>query len=109
MNEFKKLNLVLLGSAAVIALSVGITALVFWNIDHLVVVHFDALQGIDRLGTKYDILAIGGLALALMGVNYFLSRALFSRDRFLAWLLAVGNAGLMILSSAALMAIIFNN
>ncbi len=108
-SEFKKFNLLLWFAAALPTLSFIIFAAVFYDISHLIIVHFDAFSGIDFLGTKYDVFRMCGVAFAIAIVNFLLARALFARDRFLAWSLTIGNLALMVMFAAAILVIIFNN
>ena len=107
--EFKKFNFILASAAALPVLAFAIFAVIFYDISHLIIVHFDAFNGIDFLGTKYDVFWMSGVAVVVALINLLLSRALFTRDKFLAWSLAIGNLALMVMFAAAVLVIIFNN
>jgi hydrogenase-4 membrane subunit HyfE len=107
--EYKKFNLILLAALTLPVVSFFITAVIFYDIPHLIIVHFDAFNGIDFLGTKYDVLWICGVAFSMAIINFLLARAFFSRDKFLAWSLSFGNLALMILVLMAILVIVFNN
>ncbi len=105
----KRLNLTFYLSGLFIV-SAFITAFAaFYNVDHIIIVHFDAIKGIDFLGTKYDILGVWLIGFSIAVINGLLSRMLFSRDQFLAWGLALVNVVLAFLMLVAIVVIILNN
>lgn len=109
MTSNKKLY-VIFGAALFFAgLSLIVPFVVFYDVDHILVVHFDAFRGIDFLGTKNYILGFGATAVAMALINIILSWFLYNRDRFLSWALALGGLGISILALASSLAIIWSN
>jgi hypothetical protein len=81
----------------------------FWGVSYNIVIHFDVFRGIDVLDSPARAINAVIFAAFLNIIFIALARFLKSRDLFLAWALALGNAGLMALVLIAAVVIILNN
>ncbi|MDP3901693.1 MAG: hypothetical protein Q8Q37_01810 [bacterium] len=81
----------------------------FADIDHLLVIHFDAYRGIDYFGERSDVYDIWFSGLALVAINIFLISVFYKRRRFAAYLLSYGTAIIVVLILLAIDAIISIN
>ena len=75
----------------------------------LLVVHFDAFRGIDFLGDKFDVFNVLWIGLLVTLVNFFLSAALYYRERFLSYLIEYFNIFFALLILIAVAVIISVN
>lgn len=81
----------------------------FWGVSYNIVIHFDVFRGIDVLDSPARAINTVIFAAFLNIIFIALARFLKSRDPFLAWALALGNAGLMALVLISAIVIILNN
>ena len=109
MASDKNLYLIFVAASFFAGLSLLIPFIVFYDVDHILVVHFDAFRGIDFLGTKDYIFGFAGTGLGMVLINMILAWFLRERDRFLSWALACGGLGIALLSLASVLAIAWNN
>lgn len=59
------------------------------DVEHLLIIHFESLRGVDFLGSKNEALGIllSGLAIGL--INFFLASFIFNRNRLYSYLISI--------------------
>jgi len=105
----KLFNLSFLISFMLVAISFALSVIFFYDVEHLLVVHFDIFKGIDFFGGKNDIFLISAQFLALIFINSALSRFLYTRISFLAWSIASLSVALGIINLVSIITVIINN
>ncbi len=60
----------------------------FTDTGNLLVIHFDAFKGVDFFGDTRDVFDIVASSAVVWGINFILANTLYSRERFLSYLLA---------------------
>lgn len=111
MILLKDIHIVASMALAIIALIIaaGLVYVNFADVNHLLVIHFDAHRGIDLFGQKISVYNILWSNLLLIIINFFLVTVFYSRARFMAYLLAYSTTSLSLLILAAIMVIISVN
>ena len=104
-----RLNAALFASWLVALGTLATLTIKFYNVSHTIVIHFDAIKGIDFLGTRGDALRIGFLGLAFVAVNTALVKLFEHRERMLAWAIAGATLGIMAIELLAAIVIVLNN
>ncbi len=104
-----KLNATIIASWLVALGALTTLAIKFYNVTHIIVIHFDAIKGIDFLGTRGDALRIGFLGLAFVVVNTILVKLFEHRERMLAWTIAGATLGIAAIELLAAIVIVVNN
>jgi len=79
------------------------------DLDKLIILHYQALQGADVLGRKQDVLAMLFTGLIITGLNFLLAGAFFNRRFYLTQLLAAITVLMALLILMAVIAIISVN
>ena len=79
------------------------------DLDKLIILHYQALQGADILGRKQDVLAMLFSGLGIVVLNFLLASAFFSRRFYLTQLLAATTVLMALLILMAIIAIISVN
>lgn len=67
------------------------------TISSQIIVHFDQYVLVDRFGSIWDLAAIGGFGLVLIGMNALCAEALRERDKALAFFVAAATLVMSIL------------
>ncbi|TSC95613.1 MAG: Uncharacterized protein Athens071426_121 [Parcubacteria group bacterium Athens0714_26] len=78
-------------------------------VQNLLVIHYDTFNGIDFLGNKSDVLNLLFSGLVMIGLNIFLGRELYLREKFLSYLLAFSTPVFTLLILIGVFAIISIN
>ncbi len=104
-----KLNAVLAGGWLLAIGAFATLYIKFYNVTHTIVIHFDAIKGIDFLGTRGDAMRIGLLGLAFVVANTVLVKLFEHRERMLAWAIAGATLGIALLELLAAIVIVVNN
>lgn len=104
-----KLNAILIASWMIAMGALATLFIKFYNVTHTIVIHFDAVKGIDFLGTRGDALRIGFLSLAFVAVNTVLIKLFEHRERMLAWAIAGATLGIAAIELLAAIVIVVNN
>lgn len=76
---------VLIANSLLLMVSSILAYIFFGNINHLLVINFDAYRGISFLGTKWDVFGIVGLALIITLLNFAFLKLFRDREPFLAY------------------------
>lgn len=105
----KLLNLSFVVSFVFVAISFALSAIFFYDVNHLLVVHFDIFKGIDFFGTKNDVFLISAQFLSLIVINFFIAKFLYLRVSFLSWAIAALSLALGIINLVSIITIIINN
>ena len=71
--------------------------LAFRGIVGPLIIHFDSFNGIDFIGTKIQVFGIMIFGLIMLLINFFLADFIYSRERFLAYVLSFSSLVLGIL------------
>lgn len=110
MSKSHKLFFGMFGIGALLTIAAGLWAyFTIGGARHVLIVHFDAFNGIDFLGTRRDVLGIALSAAVMNAVNFLLGNAFYSRERFVAWMIAAVNLLVSICVLAVIGIIIVNN
>lgn len=96
-------------AAVFLAAGFSFTYVKLADLQNLLIIHFDSFRGIDFLGEKKDVFGILAVGLAMLAVNGLLANRLYSRDRFLSYLLSFSSAVAGLLILIAVVAIISIN
>lgn len=104
-----KLRILFAFSSLALVSAILVAYFAFINTSHVLVVHFNALNGINYLGTRADVFGIGAVAFVINLVNVSLARFLYQREKIFAYILAVANTVFMALVFAAIVVIAVNN
>lgn len=96
-------------ATAIACVALGIMIIAFKDTDHLLVLHFDAVRGIDRFGTREEAIGITVFGLAMNIINIGLVKVLYDRDRLLAWFIAAVNIVVVSIVLLATIIIVINN
>lgn len=78
------------------------------SVDHLLVIHFTGMDGIDYSGTKADVYSVILSGLAMAGLNFFFANYFYRRDKFFSYLFAYFNvflAGLILIALAVIISV----
>ncbi len=110
MHMNRRLLLGIFGiSFGVLAVASAFAYHAFYDVTHLLIVHFDAFRGIDFLGTRRDVFGVAATALAVNAVNAFLAGAFWKRYPFLSAVIAGATLVFSIFVAATLGLIVVNN
>lgn len=96
-------------SFAILAVASAFAYRAFYDVTHLLIVHFDAFRGIDFLGTRRDVFGIAATAFAAYLTNALLAGACRERYPFLAAFIAWSTLAFSILVGVTLGLIVANN
>ena len=97
------------GAAAAIVMGFVIAAVQLWDVQSVLVLHFDAFRGADFFGKPSDVFDILMVGLIVCVINAFLAERLYTRERFLSYVLAFGTVLLSLLILIAVGVIISIN
>jgi len=61
------------------------------EIEHLLIIHFESLRGVDFLGSKKEVVGILISGLVLNIINFLLAAFLYNRQRLLSYLIGFMN------------------
>ena len=92
--------------AASFSLHIVITVLMavkFASRRETIVLHFDVYRGIDLVGGRVDLFGALFAGFVMIALNFLLADFLYTRDRFLAYLLSFASLLLAILIAVAMM------
>ena len=108
---YKDLNIIGPFVAATLILIVVSAGIMFYEnpSDGSLIINFDYREGkpfLGDLGTIWNILYI---ALFIAAINFFLTRALYHRDRFASYLISYANLGVLIIAASAILIIFSMN
>ena len=59
------------------------------DVEHLLVIHFESLRGVDFLGSKSEITGVLASGLALVLINFLVAAFLHNRSRLFSYLIGV--------------------
>lgn len=96
-------------SFAILAVASAFAYRAFYDVTHLLIVHFDAFRGIDFLGTRRDVFGIAATAFAAYAMNALLAGAFWKRYPFLATTAAWATLAFSLLVGITLGLIVANN
>lgn len=97
-----------------IALIIMIVAFSFFyvrlvDVEHLIIIHFESLRGVDFLGSKNEVIGILFSGLALNVINFLLASFLHNRQRLLSYLIGLMNIFISLLILLTIIVIISVN
>lgn len=96
-------------SFAILVVASAFAYRAFYDVTHLLIVHFDAFRGIDFLGTRRDVFGIAATAFAAYAMNALLAGAFWKRYPFLAATAAWATLAFSALVALTLGLIVANN
>lgn len=106
----RRLLIVVFGvGLAILAVASAFAYRAFYDVTHLLIVHFDAFRGIDFLGTRRDVFGIAATAFAAYAMNALLAGAFWKRYPFLAATAAWATLAFALLVGVTLGLIVANN
>lgn len=79
------------------------------DVEHLIIVHFESLRGVDFLGSKKEVVGILASGLVLNFINFLLAAFLYNRQRFLSYLIGLVNVFISLLILLTIIVIISVN
>lgn len=79
------------------------------DIEHLIIIHFESLQGVDFLGSKREVVGILMTSLVLNVINFLLAAFLYNRQRLLSYLISLMNIFISLLILLTIIVIISVN
>lgn len=79
------------------------------DIEHLIIVHFESLRGVDVLGSKKEMIGILISGLVLNLINFLLATFLYNRQRLLSYLIGLMNIFVSLLILLTIVVIISVN
>ena len=83
------LALTFLAAAIILAAGFFIFGTNLWDNQNLLVIHFDSFRGANFFGDRRDVLDIIISGAVIFLINFGLTKPLYSRERFLAYTIAV--------------------
>lgn len=86
----KYIALIFAASAVILFVAGLVTAVNLYNVNNLLVIHFDSFRGADFFGDRTDVFEIVFTAIAVLIINLFLANEFYHREKFLSYVLAVG-------------------
>lgn len=111
MSLFQKKPLLYISLGA-LAFFIAAPVFIFAHRNHLaspLVLHFDAHNGITAFGTISDLWGIWIIAAFIAGLNVFLAKRFYEKERIIAYMLIAANVLLSLLSFIAIAVIISVN
>ena len=86
IRTHKAISVLIAISLALLAVSGIIAFLQYGRLAPLIVIHFDALHGVDTFGTRASVWGVWFLGLAINIVNALLAYEFYHRERVLSYL-----------------------
>lgn len=109
LKKIKPLFYPFLISGGLILVALILAIFNLYNINNLLIMHYDGYKGIDFLGEKSDVFSLIGITIVMIILNIWLANRVYFRERFLSYFLSFSSLLLSVLILIGVFAIISIN